>query len=51
MARRHAKAARRVAENRFSLARMVADYCGLYENALAEAGIALPPAAEALSRS
>jgi sugar transferase (PEP-CTERM/EpsH1 system associated) len=51
MARRHARAARRVAESRFSLARMVADYCGLYENALAEAGIALPPAVEALSRS
>jgi sugar transferase (PEP-CTERM/EpsH1 system associated) len=49
MARRHAKAARRVAQTRFSLARMVTDYCSLYETALAAAGIALPPAAEALS--
>ena len=49
MARRHAKAARRVAEARFSLNRMVADYCNLYETALAAAGVALPPAAEALS--
>jgi sugar transferase (PEP-CTERM/EpsH1 system associated) len=45
MARRHAKAARRVAENRFSLSRMVADYCSLYETALARAGIVLPPTA------
>ena len=45
MARRHAKAARRVVENRFSLSRMVADYCSLYETALARAGIVLPPAA------
>jgi len=49
MARRHAKAARRVALTRFSLARMVTDYCSLYETALAAAGIELPPAAEALS--
>jgi sugar transferase (PEP-CTERM/EpsH1 system associated) len=49
MARRHAKAARRVAQSRFSLARMVADYCSLYETALAAAGVSLPPAAEALS--
>lgn len=49
LARRHAKAARRVAESRFSLARMVTDYSNLYEIALAEAGIAVPPAAEALS--
>jgi len=49
LARRHAKAARRAAENRFSLGRMVADYCSLYEHALAAAGIAVPPAAEALS--
>jgi sugar transferase (PEP-CTERM/EpsH1 system associated) len=49
MARRHAKAARRVAQTRFSLARMVTDYCSLYETALAAAGITLPPAAEALS--
>lgn len=49
IARRHAKAARRVAEARFSLGRMVSDYCNLYETALAAAGVALPPAAEALS--
>jgi sugar transferase (PEP-CTERM/EpsH1 system associated) len=49
MARRHAKAARRVAQSRFSLARMVDDYCSLYETALAAAGVVLPPAAEALS--
>ena len=49
MARRHAKAARRVAQSRFSLARMVSDYCSLYETALAAAGVPLPPAAEALS--
>ena len=48
-ARRHAKAARRAAESHFSLGRMVADYCSLYENALAGAGIAVPPATEALS--
>ena len=47
-ARRHAKAARRAAERRFSLSRMVADYCSLYESALAAAGIALPAAAPAL---
>ena len=44
-ARRQAKAARRAAEARFSLARMVGDYCSLYEGALARAGISLPPAA------
>ena len=49
LARRHAKAARRVAQTRFSLARMVTDYCILYETALAAAGVRLPPAAEALS--
>jgi sugar transferase (PEP-CTERM/EpsH1 system associated) len=49
MARRHAKAARRVAQTRFSLARMVTDYCSLYETALAAAGVRVPPAAEALS--
>ncbi len=43
LARRHAKAARRVAESRFSLKRMVADYSALYEHSLAAAGI--PPAA------
>lgn len=48
-ARRHAKAARRVAETRFSLARMVIDYATLYERALADAGIALPGPAEALA--
>jgi sugar transferase (PEP-CTERM/EpsH1 system associated) len=48
-ARRQAKAARRVAETRFSLTRMVSDYCGLYESALAAAGIPLPPATQALS--
>jgi len=48
MARRYAKAARRVAETRFSLSRMVADYCGFYESALAAAGIALADAAPAL---
>ena len=48
-ARRHGRAARRVAETRFSLARMVTDYSSLYENALSAAGVAVPPAAEALS--
>lgn len=42
-ARRHAKAARRVAESRFSLTRMVADYASLYERELAAAGIPIPP--------
>jgi len=51
MARRHAKAARRVAEARFSLNRMVADYCSLYEGALARAGVPLPGAAQAAVRS
>jgi sugar transferase (PEP-CTERM/EpsH1 system associated) len=50
-ARRQAKAARRVAEARFSLARMVGDYCSLYEGALARAGISLPPAAAPALRS
>ena len=49
IARRHAKAARRLAQSRFSLARMVTDYCSLYETALAAAGVTVPPAAEALS--
>jgi len=48
-ARRHAKAARRVAETRFSLARMVEDYGSLYEHALAEAGIRVPPVMQALA--
>ena len=38
-ARRHAKAAYRVVEARFSLARMVADYARVYERALAAAGM------------
>ena len=42
-ARRHAKAALRVVETRFSLARMVADYVGMYERALAAAGDPVPP--------
>jgi glycosyltransferase involved in cell wall biosynthesis len=37
-ARRHAKAAHRVALSRFSLATMVAAYAGIYEHALAAAG-------------
>jgi len=49
LARRHGKAARRVAQGRFSLARMVSDYSSLYERALAAAGVPVPPAAEALS--
>jgi hypothetical protein len=49
MARRHAKAARRVAEDRFSLRRMVADYGALYERSLAAAGIPLPQSAAALA--
>ncbi len=42
-ARRHARAARRVAESRFSLARMSADYASLYERELAAAGVPVPP--------
>ena len=45
-ARRHAKAARRVVEARFSLTRMVSDYTQLYERALAAAGSPVPPGAE-----
>ena len=48
-ARRHAKAARHVAETRFSLARMVVDYTTLYERALADAGIVVPGPVQALS--
>lgn len=48
-ARRHAKAARHVAEKRFSLTGMVTDYSALYERSLAEAGIVLPPLMQALS--
>ncbi len=43
LARRHGKAARRVVESRFSLDRMVADYAGMYESALADAGRRVPP--------
>ena len=49
LARRHAKAARRVAESRFSLKRMVADYTALYEHSLAAAGIPVPGGAQALA--
>ncbi len=48
-ARRHARAARQVAEKRFSLVRMVADYSALYEKALADAGLAVPPREQALA--
>lgn len=41
-ARRHARAAHRVAESRFSLARMVADYASLYERELAGAVGSVP---------
>jgi sugar transferase (PEP-CTERM/EpsH1 system associated) len=43
-ARRHGKAARRVAETRFSLSCMVSEYCELYESALAAAGVIHPGA-------
>jgi sugar transferase (PEP-CTERM/EpsH1 system associated) len=43
-ARRHAKAARQVVENRFSLSRMVHDYASLYERTLGAAGVPLPGA-------
>ena len=43
VARRHAKAAMRVVESRFSLVRMVADYASVYERALAAAGSPIPP--------
>ncbi len=39
LARRHAKAARRAVEQRFSLGRMLSDYIGLYERSLSAAGI------------
>jgi sugar transferase (PEP-CTERM/EpsH1 system associated) len=42
-ARRHAKAALRVTESRFSLTKMVSDYVSTYERALAAAGIPVPP--------
>ena len=41
-ARRHAKAARRVVESRFSVDRMVCDYASLYRRALIEAGVPVP---------
>lgn len=43
MARRHAKAAYRVVEARFSLARMVSDYVAVYESVLAAVGSPVPP--------
>jgi glycosyltransferase involved in cell wall biosynthesis len=43
-ARRHAKAARQLVENRFSLSRMVHDYSRLYERTLGAAGVPLPGA-------
>jgi sugar transferase (PEP-CTERM/EpsH1 system associated) len=46
MARRHAKAARRVVETRYSLDRMVADYANMYETALVAAGNVVPPGDE-----
>jgi glycosyltransferase involved in cell wall biosynthesis len=49
LARRYGRAARSVAEGRFSLARMVSDYGTLYERVLAAAGVPVPPATEALS--
>jgi glycosyltransferase involved in cell wall biosynthesis len=45
-ARRHAKAGQRVAETRFSLSKMVADYASMYEHALATAGVPLPPSGD-----
>ena len=42
IAHRHAKAAHRVTETRFSLATMVAAYASVYERALTAAGVALP---------
>ena len=45
-ARRHGKAALRVVETRFSLPTMVADYARMYERALANAGVAIPPAGD-----
>jgi sugar transferase (PEP-CTERM/EpsH1 system associated) len=41
-AHRHARAARRVVESRFSLARMIGDYERMYERALDAAGIPVP---------
>jgi sugar transferase (PEP-CTERM/EpsH1 system associated) len=50
MARRHAKAAQRVAHARFSLARMVADYERLYERELAAVPAGSVPAPNASQR-
>jgi sugar transferase (PEP-CTERM/EpsH1 system associated) len=43
VARRHGKAARRVAESRFSIDGMVADYVAMYERELKRAGWPVPP--------
>ena len=43
LARRHGTAARHAAERRYSLARMIQDYGSMYERALVQAGVALPP--------
>ncbi len=48
-AHRHAKAAHRVAETRFSLATMVATYASVYERALTAAGVALPSLRDGIS--
>ena len=42
-ARRHAKAALRLARDRFSLSQMVSDYERVYERSLAAAGSPVPP--------
>jgi len=42
-ARRHAKAASRVVDARYSLTRMVSDYVNVYERALAAVGSPVPP--------
>jgi len=42
LARRHGKAARRVVESTFSLARMVSDYTAMYARAMAAAGVPFP---------
>jgi sugar transferase (PEP-CTERM/EpsH1 system associated) len=46
IARRHAKAALRLARDRFSLSRMVSDYEHVYERSLAAAGSPVPPLGE-----
>jgi sugar transferase (PEP-CTERM/EpsH1 system associated) len=45
-ARRHAKAGQRAVESRFSLSKMVADYTSVYERALANAGVHIPPSGD-----